>query len=225
MLPLDTIASNASLASSPNWPDWIQAVAAVFAAGAAIVAAVVGIRLLRQVSLMEQQFSLMERQVESAVQWNKLNAAFTYYNSDLVLQRESDAATALAGLGIDFHTQREALTIGQVDEIAASAEIFARVKGFLSLIEDYCTAVRIGAIDEDAAFAMNSALIMRWESVFRPFIDYRRVTTGDSEAFCEIEKLAKEWRAKENARSASNIAELQAASARLDELRGVKKKV
>src|SRR5688572_6389993 len=153
-------------------PDWIQA-------AAAIITAAVSIILLRQLSLLKEQVRLAQEQLRSGVEWNKLNAAFMYYNSDLVLQREKDVAAALAKAGINFHVQRDPLSAEAVEAIYADVDVFGDVKNFLSLIEDYCTAVRIGAIDEDAAFAMNSALIMRWERVFSPFIDRRRLDVGD----------------------------------------------
>ena len=196
---------------SPAITDWIQAAAAV-------LTAVVSVILLRQLTLAKNQ-------LESGVKWNKLNAAFTYFNSDLVLQREQEVAEALTKAGVDFYAQTTPLTNVQLDAIHNDRSIYIAVRSFLNLIEDYCTAVHIGAIDEDAAFAMNSALIMRWHAVFGPLIDRRRVETGDAESLCEIEKLAIAWRKKDELRSAEHHKALREATERMNTRKGVVRKV
>lgn len=205
-------------ATTSSATDWIQA-------GAAVITTIVSLILLRQLSLLKKQVALAKDELESGVKWNKLNAAFMYYNSDLVIQREKEAAEALEKAGVQFYRQNTPLTTEQLDAIHSDKVIFVSVRNFLNLIEDYCTAVRIGAIDEDAAFAMNSALIMRWYVLFEPLIDRRRVETGDAESLCELEKLAKDWTLKDERRTAEHRAELNVAAERVAARRGVQKKV
>jgi hypothetical protein len=222
--PQDQIRS-AQSESAGDLPDWIQAVSSA-------VSAIVAIVLILQLSLLKKQLALgaehlkqAKQELESGVQWNRLNAAFTYFNSDMVLQKERVAAKSLAGIGFDFYNSQEPLEPGHVEQINSSVDVFADVKDFLNLIEDYCTAVRIGAIDDDAAYAMMSGMVIRWAIILKPFIDYRRHALGDQEAFCELEKLAEAWRIKDQENCRKREAELAEAQRRIESQRGVQRKV
>jgi hypothetical protein len=169
-------------------------------AGGSVITAVASVFFLYQVVLLKRQLTQgaeqllqAKQQLASGVQWNKLNAAFTYFHSDVVLQKERAAARSLQKVGFDLHTEKGPLTPAQVDLLKGDFDQFADVKDFLNLLEDYCTAVRIGAIDDNAAYAMMSGMIIRWQRSLRAFVDERRKNVGDSEVFCELEALAERW--------------------------------
>jgi hypothetical protein len=213
--------SQEATAATESVTDWIQALSS---AASAIITAI----LLYQVSLLKAQvkqgsgqLEQAKRQLESGVQWNKLNAAFTYFNSDIVLQKERAAAKSLQGVGFDLYSSSTPLTNDQLAKLKENHDSFADTKDFLNLVEDYCTAVRIGAIDEDAAYAMMSGMVIRWNRLLGTFIADRRRVLDDPEALCELERLATTWSVKDEENRRKRETELR----RLEELKGVGKKV
>ena len=192
----DTAASQAigPIAHGISWvtvlPAWIQALAAI---GALLVIWL----LKKQVDILQDQLRLTKDQLESGVKWNRLNAAFTFFHSEVVLSRERAAAAALHKLGINLYNTTEALPPEIISKILRDWDALADVRDFLSLVEDYATGIHHGAIDEDAAFAMMSGLIIRWSTVFRPFIEARRLEVHDRLAYSEFDQLAERWRIRD----------------------------
>jgi hypothetical protein len=206
-------------------PAWIQAISSLIAAATSVFLLYQVVLLKRQLMQGAEQLSQAKEQLESGVQWNKLNAAFTYFNSDIVLQKERAAARSLASVGFDFFNSQSSVTPAQVLKLQADLDHFANVKDLLNLVEDYCTAVRIGAIDDDAAYAMMSGMVIRWHRNLRGFIEERRETLKDPECYCELEKLAAVWGRRDEENQRQREAELEAIKRRQDDNKGVRTKV
>jgi len=164
--------------------DWLEAIAS-------LVAAIVGLILLRQLKLMQVQVEHAATELESGVQWNKLNAAFTYFSTDLLLASERKAIAALRHAGFDLLFSETALNQEQLAALKQDSDRYLDVKDLLNVLEDYCTAVRVGAIDSDAAYEMMGGFVVRFQRLLRPVIADRR--SIDPKVFCELESLADEW--------------------------------
>jgi hypothetical protein len=213
--------STPSASSSTTIVDWIQGIASA-------VAAIVAIILLKQLHLLGKQLHLMREQVEqsaeafaASIQWNKINAAFTYFSSEVILKSERAASKALESVGFDVKDAEQPLGQDNLAKLKENLDYFYDVKDFLNLLEDYCTAVQAGAIDEDAAYAMNSGFIVRFQYLLEPFIVDRKEFLKDPEVYCELEKLATTWRARDKERLARRDEKVAEADRRLQESQGV----
>lgn len=174
-------------AATVTTADWMQA-------WGSVVSAAVSVILLVQVAFLWYQLRQTKEQLVETAKWNRLNAAFTYFQSDVILQKERAAVEALSAVGYDLLDAAEPLTGPQLKALKADVTKFYPVKDLLNVAEDFATAVHIGAIDEDAAFGMMAILITKWERFLRPVIDERRNANGSAAVYCEVEKLARSWR-------------------------------
>lgn len=206
-------------------PEWLQGIGSLIAAVTSLFLLYQVVLLKRQLTQGAEQLRQAKQQLESGIQWNKLNAAFTYFNSDVVLQKERSAARSLVAVGFDLHNGRVPLAPAQVDDLKKNFEQFADVKDFLNLIEDYCTAVRIGAIDDDAAYAMMGGMVIRWNQSLHAFIEERRKSLDDPDVFCELENLARAWGERDAQTRQKREAELEEARRRMEQQKGVQRKV
>lgn len=168
--------------TSPSIIDWIQAAAGAVSAG-------LSIGLLVQLKQTKQQ-------IAASNQWNKLNAAFTYFQSDSILAKETAAVRALDGVGYKMLTADTPISPEQLSVLREKTDDFQAVKDLLNIAEDFSTAVHLGALDTKAAYGMMAILITRWESLLKPVILERRAAMKSEAAYCELEKLAEDWRAQ-----------------------------
>src|SRR2546423_14678574 len=94
---------------TPNWAAWLQGIGAM-------ITAVVSFFVLLQLSLAKKQLQLTVNQIDLTreqmklgMQWNKLNATFTYFTNEMLMDRERAAVEKLSILGIDLYTANDPL--------------------------------------------------------------------------------------------------------------------
>jgi hypothetical protein len=133
-------------------------------------------------------------QLRKTVLWNKLNATFSIFSSQRLLDRESAAAKALLGVGIDLYQQRTVLSDDKVNAIIADPTIYPHVKGFLNFLEDYSMAVNVGALDENTAFLLMAEVLNRHYEVFMPLIAKRREAASSPRLWEQLESVVRRWR-------------------------------
>ncbi|MEM7480441.1 MAG: DUF4760 domain-containing protein [Acidobacteriota bacterium] len=180
---------------TPNLADWMQAWGSVATAGISF--------------LLLLQLAILWRQLRSASQWNKLNAAFTYFSTDVIMDRERAANEALGICDFDLVNSDNALTEAQLLTLKKDKDAYQEVKNFLNIIEDYSTAVHLGAIDEEAAYNMISVLLTRWVKLLRTFIDDRRVMLGNERIYGELERLCQVWACKMDEEDQESAAKME----------------
>lgn len=195
---------------------WIQACSAV-------VTAVVSIILLRQIFFAKDQLKLAKeqlqsgieqleiarRQMETSIQWNKLNATFTYFTNDIFMQRERAMVRRFSSLKVNLYRETEPINNEILDAIYNDVDAFMEVKDFLNLLEDYATAVRVGALDRDCSYAIMAAIIIRYARVLMPFIVRARKEMDNQQYYIELEKVALDWGSRFQIEKAEQMKELE----------------
>lgn len=166
--------------ATASWADWVTAVAALISAGVAIA-------LLWQLYLAKQQLVL-------TVQWNRMNAVFTYFSTQEFADRERAVAERLSMLGINFYHQRQALDSSIVASVLEDSDHLDPIKNFLNYLEYYSAAVRKKIADPEMSYKLTVGVITRYYRVFEPLIEARR--ENNKRAWLELEELALEWEPK-----------------------------
>jgi len=166
--------------------------------------------------------ALVWRQIRQTTLWNKLNSPHNFLDVERSERLTRRAFREMRRLGVDPH---KLVSAGDADKIHDDETAQLAVKSFLNDVENICTAVRIGSVDEDCAYAVHSARVVEIVRRFGPFIAKVQDAYGDPELFIEQLKVAARWEKRTletNARETAKLAELQK---KLQKARGVREKV
>jgi hypothetical protein len=175
--------------ATPSITDWLQA-------GSAMVTAAISFFVLYQLRLTQQQIRLAREEAHRTVTWNKLNATFTFLNDSVFSERERAAAEYLNHFGIELIHATEPLNRGTVEQLRNDFEACFHLKALLNLMEDWATAVKVGLVDHETAYATISGQFIRYGGVLMPFIESHREITNDDEFYIEFERIYLEWKAR-----------------------------
>lgn len=189
---------------APSITDWIQALGAA-------ATAVISLFVLLQIRLASEQLKLSREQTDKEILWNKLNATFVFLNGEHFDQKERRLAVRLLPLGLNLLYATEPISEEMVGRIREDVDVYAEVKSFLNLLEDYATAVRVGVVDAESAYAIISGQLIRYGNVMMPLIQKDRAITDDDEFYIEFEKLYLEWRSKFEQQREVSLQELERA--------------
>jgi hypothetical protein len=150
---------------------------------------------------------LSYRQLRSNIRWNRINATYTYLPETVFVEREPAAATALQAVGIDLYKQQEPVTTQIVTAIIDDSNAFKEVKDFLNMFEDYATAYKAQAIDQNHAYQLSASRFILYYRVFQPFIEELRAKRRNPKIWLQFDLLVTEdWypRQKEEIRKLKN---------------------
>lgn len=139
-----------------------------------------------------QQLKEMKKSIDDARRWNKLNSAFSYLpKSHEFIEIEKDLNNSFIAL-IDRNTALSAADVTTLfnDE---NKELRVKLKSYLNLLESFCTAIEMGAVDEDAAREMYRHKFKRHYHELLPYISHVRTTQNDSGLFSSLETVVKSW--------------------------------
>jgi hypothetical protein len=114
----------------------------------------------------------------------------------MFLVRERAASEALEALGVNIYATAEPLNDKTVGDVFADSKKYREVKDFLNLLEDYASAVRVGALDADCSYGIMSGIVLRYTRVFMPFITKLRTDGDDDELYLELERLSLDWQSR-----------------------------
>lgn len=192
---LPRVLSPLAVGEPPRITDWIQAVAAG-------VTAVASLLLLLTLLFTSKQIALAKEELRLGTTWNRLNATFSFFSTDTFEKAERTAIDALEAAGILVLHRESALASEEVEKILNNVNAWAAVKQWLSTLEDYAVAVRCGALDEPASFAMMRHQVPYSYRLFAPLVARRRQESGDMALYCELEQLTTAW----EQRSAEEVA-------------------
>lgn len=157
------------------------------------------------------------RQMSQTVRWNKLQAHHSFFRETPNRQLEKQVYEHAARIGVSIDRAVPPVDLGK---IYADRDALFAVKAYLDEYEELCTAVNVGTVDEDLAFAIDSARVLKAYRVFDPFIRELRERLKNEELYVELEKVALRWSRLEEGRREARLRELE----RLGEGRGVRKK-
>jgi hypothetical protein len=139
-----------------------------------------------------QQLREMKRSIDDAKRWNKLNSAFSYLpKSHEFIEIEKELNNSFIAL-IDRNTAlspEDVTTLFNDD----NKELRVKLKSYLNLLESFCTAIEMGAVDEDAAREMYSHKFKRHYQELLPYINYVRTTQNVSGLFSSLETVVSSW--------------------------------
>ncbi|GIU34330.1 hypothetical protein TUM4644_35560 [Shewanella colwelliana] len=142
-----------------------------------------------------QQLKEMKRSIDDAKRWNKLNSAFSYLpKSHEFIEIEKDLNNSFLAL-IDRNT---ALSTEDVTTLFNDdhKELRVKLKSYLNLLESFCTAIEMGAVDEDAAREMYRHKFKRHYQELLPYIAHVRTSQNDSGLFSSLETVVSSWDSK-----------------------------
>jgi len=139
-----------------------------------------------------KQLKEMRITIDETKRWNKLNSAFSYLpKSHEFIEIEKDLNNSFLSL-IDRNTALSSEEIGKLfDE--NNKELRVKLKSYLNLLESFCTAIEMGAVDEDAAREMYRHKFKRHYYELLPYITHVRTSHNDSGLFSSLETVVKCW--------------------------------
>lgn len=139
-----------------------------------------------------KQFKEIKKSIDDAKQWNKLNSAFTYLpKSPEFIELEKELNNSFISL-IDRNTP---LKSDEVDRLFNDErkELRVKLKSYLNMLESFCTAVEMGAVDEDAAKALYSHKFQRHFEEMEPYIKHMQTTQNDNSIYCSLKNVVRKW--------------------------------
>lgn len=138
------------------------------------------------------QLREMKKSLEDARRWNKLNSAFSYLpKSHEFIEIEKELNNSFLNI-ID---RTSPLTEAEVSQLFDDEhrELRVKLKSYLNLLESFCTAIEMGAVDEDAAREMYSHKFKRHYHEMLPYIKHMRTILNESGIFSSLETVVDSW--------------------------------
>lgn len=151
-------------------------------------------------------------QMRQAAIWNKLRAHHSFFKDIPSLELDLLLQKTLRDFEIDYH---KPLTDESLKMIEKDIEAIHAVKAYLNEYEELCAAVNVGTVDEELAFATDSARVIHAYSTFERFIAWRRELFSNNGIYLELEKLSKRWllrKRQQDAKAKKRSEELKEAS-------------
>jgi len=124
--------------------------------------------------------------------WNRMNAALTYIPSpDLMHKWEM----ALEKTFVKIISRVEPISTEDVRKLYApeNAPVRILLRGYLNVLERYCTAVNCGLADANIADRIWGYKIVRHFKELRPYIIYARDRANNNALFGGIESVCSKW--------------------------------
>lgn len=137
-------------------------------------------------------------QLEAMKNWNKINSAFSYLPKSHEFNEIEQFLNASFIKLIDRTSKLTEDDVSKIfEETPESNEVRIKLKNYLNLLEGFCTAVKMGAVDGDAAKAMYSYKFVRHYDELLPYISEARTKNNAPEIFTNFERLVNSWKSNE----------------------------
>ena len=193
----------------------------ILTAASGALVALVSLLLLRQLSLLREQNDLSRKQLDEANKWNKRNATFSFISPEQHFAQAEAIRVILKKKGIDARDFAP-LDDSQTTALIEDEEAYHGLVDALNFYEHYAVAANSGLFDDDAAFNLDSAAVVRLFRRFERFIERVRDRVGVRAIYIDLEKLALRWEAREVADESKEREEVETLRRALLEQRGVK---
>ena len=145
---------------------------------------------------MHVQNHLSRQQLEDANSWNKRNATFSFISPEQHDARNQKIRRILRKHGIDTRTL-EPLDDDETKLLIDNEDSYFGIRDVLNFYEHYAVAVNTGLFEEDTAYFLDSAAVIRIFRRFEKLIYYVRNQVGIQEIYIDLEKLSLGWEARE----------------------------
>lgn len=156
-------------------------------------------------------------QAKRTTRWNQLQSHHQFFKDTPSAECETKTHQAAKRLGIDLQAPLNAQAVETIDQ---DNDAHLAIQAFLNEFEELCTAIEMGTLGEDIAYAVDSSGIRKIYRVYVPLIDFWQKKEDDPALFTHIKAVALRWemreltfREKERkalARSQQKIKELEA---------------
>ncbi len=200
-----------------------NSVMAALTTAANIVVAIAACLVVVQIRLAKGQLDAAREQQAATSKWNKINASLAYIPQDGYVPRWRQVCDALGGIGINFETHK-AIANEDLSTLCEDNIVRPIVDDYLNALENLATAVSVGAIDDDIAFARTSAAMIAAARFFGPFINWAR-DAFRLDSWLQLELLAAKWEERLSERKAAHQRELDRVRRAAREAGGLKPKV
>lgn len=154
--------------------------------------------------------------------WNKLNSFKEFLDVSRTYELDKDLYEKLRAIEVDPNSY---IREEDVQKILSNDSAHLAVKAFLNDTENLCSAIRIGAIDYEGAYAVHSARVIAIYERYKKFIDSVRKNHDDDEIYIELEKIALEWSKKHLRKVDKERQKVEELKRELNDEKGVKPKV
>lgn len=148
--------------------------------------------------LAHQKLEAMKKSIEDAKNWNKISSAFSYLPKS---HEFNEIEQFLNSSFIKLIDRTEKLKQEEVTKIFEKTkeanEVRIKLKNYLNLLEGFCTAIEMGAVDNDAAKAMYSYKFNRHYEELLPYICEARTKFNAPEIFTSFERVVTSWKPNE----------------------------
>jgi len=103
-------------------------------------------------------------------------------------------------------------------------DVLYAIRDYLNDLEEICTAVNSGAVDEDYAYALESATIVLAFGVFQPLIERQRERFNIDTVWIELQKRALRWKKRQIKEISTRKQQLIELAAAVDREKGIHEK-
>lgn len=135
---------------------------------------------------------LVWHQIRETAKWNKMQGQAAFLNRD-VEEMERDLSARLKSIGVEWYGPIRALPETTVTTIMSDDDLNRAVKTYLNVHEDLAAGVRIGFVDDDFAYALESARLVATWTRFESYAEAQRKRMEDEEIYIELENVAIKW--------------------------------
>jgi Domain of unknown function (DUF4760) len=163
---------------------WFDAITAL----SGLLVAVVSLRLLHQLSLLREQNNLSRKELEETNSWNKRNATFSFISPEQHTAQAEAIRNILRKHEIDPRSYKP-LDDAETNKLIDDEGTYHALINALNFYEHYAVAVNSGLFDDEAAYGLDSAPVIRVFRRFERFINHVRERVGSKRSTSTLKSL------------------------------------
>jgi hypothetical protein len=133
-------------------------------------------------------------QAKRTTRWNQVQSHHQFFKDTPSATGLRKAHETSKKIGVDPETPLDAQSARKIDE---DDDAHFAVKDLLNDFEELCSAIEVGTVGEDYAYAVDSSRLLKTYKIYKPLIDFWREKDQDAEIFIHIQKVALRWEARE----------------------------
>lgn len=142
-----------------------------------------------------KQLEAMKTSIEDAKNWNKLNSAFSYLPKSHEFNEIEQLLNASFIKLIDRTSKLTDEEVAKLFEKTPEAnKVQIKLKNYLNLLEGFCIAIEMGAVDPDASKTMYSYKFSRHYEELLPYISEMRTRLNAPEVYTSFERVVNSWK-------------------------------
>ena len=149
--------------------------------------------------LAYKQLHIMQISIHDAKNWNKINSAFSYLPKS---HEFNEIECFLNGSFIKLIDRNEKLDSKDLkrifDDNEVSNEVRIKLKNYLNLLESFCAAIRMGAVDSESAKQMWFDKFSRHYNELLPYIEHVRTKFNAPNIYEHLEYIVNSWNGKKD---------------------------